>query len=99
MAGWSYVEKETRRCMPMGTYLVVETIEHIPGLECEHEPHGIGNLVKPATTHSLFANHADVNEHPEHEAGTKLVEGLDIKGANGRVQLATNVELDRLDGQ
>lgn len=98
MAGWKCVEKETRRCMPKGTYLVVETIKHIPGLECEHKPHGIGNFVKPATAHGLFTNHADVDEHPEHEARTKLIEGFDIKGTDGRVQLATNVELDGMDG-
>ena len=85
MAGWGRIEKETRHGMVVGTYLVIETIKHIPRLEGEDKPHGICNLVKSATPHGLFANHADVDEHPEYETGTKLVEGFDIKGTNGWV--------------
>ena len=75
----------------MFAHLVVESVNDVPRLECKDEPHGIGDVA--TATDSLLTRHANVDEHPKDEAGTELIERLEVKGANGWVQFAADVEL------
>lgn len=75
-------------------YLVIEGVEHIPRLEGKNKPHRVGHISDTAATHGLFANHADVDQHPEDKARTQFVERLDVEGTDGRVEFAADVELN-----
>jgi hypothetical protein len=73
--------------------LVVEAICNIPKLESKDEPHGICDILKTTTADSLFACHADVDEHPEDETRTQFIEGLEIKRANRGIELPSDEPL------
>lgn len=72
---------------------VVEAVRNIPELESEDEPHGVCDLGETATTDGLFAGHADIDEDPENEAWTQLVEGFEIKGTDRGVEFTADEEL------
>lgn len=50
-------------------------------------------MLKPASASCLLAQHADIDQDPEDEAWTQLIEGLDVERPDRRVQFASNVEL------
>ena len=79
------------------SYLVIEAIGDVPGLESQDQPHRVCDFVKSSATGGLFANHANVNENPEDESGSKFIEGLDVKGTNRRIQFATYKPLEDRD--
>lgn len=76
--------------------LVVEAVRDIPELESEDEPHGVCDLRETATTDGLFAGHADIDEDPENEAWTQLVEGFEIKGTDRGIEFTANEELKKM---
>lgn len=57
-------------------------------MEGANEDHAVGDTAVKLNV--LVAGTADVKDSPEDEAGTKLVEGLDVEAANARVEFATN---------
>lgn len=73
---------------------IVEAICNIPELESEDKPHGVGDVLDTTTADSLFASHADIDQDPEDETWAELVEGFDIKGADGGIELASDEPLD-----
>lgn len=75
--------------------LVVQRVPDVPDLESTDKPHGVGDVGEATTADGLFTYHTDVNERPEDEAWAELVEGLDVEGADGRVELAADKELLR----
>ena len=87
LRGGERMEKSTAA----GTHLVVKSIGNVPNLEEEDEPHGVSDGTGAAG--GLFTGHGDVDEDPKDHPGAELIEGLDVKGADGRVQLAADVEL------
>jgi hypothetical protein len=58
------------------TYFDVETVDDIPTLEEENEPHAVGDT---ADAHILLACARYVDQEPEDQAGPELVERLDIE--------------------
>lgn len=77
----------------MHTDLVVQRINNVKRLEGEDKPHGIGDFGETTFSYRLLADHTDVNENPQDEAGTEFVEGLDVKRPDGRIQFATDEEV------
>ena len=75
-------------------YLVVERVHDVEDLEAGGEPHRVGDHFQATATDSLLADHADVDEEPKNEAGPELVERLEVKGADRRVELPANEELE-----
>jgi hypothetical protein len=76
-------------------YLVVQRVDDVPQLESKYEPEGVGYLRETTAPDGLLAEHADIDEHPEDHARSELVERLEIKGADGGIQFASNEELGR----
>lgn len=74
-------------------YLIVESIENIPPLESEGQPHGVCDLVPSTATDGLFAHGADVDKNPSDHSRTQFVECLDVEGANCGVELPSKPEL------
>ena len=74
-----------------GTHLIVKSISNVPNLEEEEKSHGVSDGT--SVVGGLFTGHGDVNEDPKDHPGIELIERLDVKGADGRVQLVENVEL------
>lgn len=72
---------------------IVEAVCDIPELESEDKPHGICDVLDTTTTNGLFASHADVDENPKDETGAEFVEGLEVKRANGGVELPSDEPL------
>ena len=77
----------------VNTDLIVQTVYNIPALEEQYKPHGIRYVSKAPSAYSLFADHADVNQDPKNKSGAEFIEGFDVKGSNGRIQLTAYVEL------
>jgi len=74
-----------------GTHHSVKSISNVPKLEEEDKPHGVGDGT--SMVGGLFTGHGDVDEDPKDHPGMELIERLDVKGADGRVQLVANIEL------
>ena len=64
-------------------------------MESNDKPHGVGDIGEASATDSLFAEHADINEDPEHKTWSDLIEGLDVERADAGVQLASNEPLQK----
>jgi hypothetical protein len=76
-------------------YLVVQRVNNVPHLESKYKPEGVGYLCETTAPDGLLAEHADIDEPPEDHARSELIERLEIKGADGRVQFASDEELGR----
>jgi hypothetical protein len=61
-------------------------------LKKQDKDHRIGRA-RRSTISKLLARRTDVAEKPENEAWTKLIEGLDVKAADGGVKFAPNKPL------
>lgn len=73
------------------THLVENSIDDVEGVEEDDHSHGRSDSSSESTP--LLASARDVEEHPEDESWSKLVEGLDVKVSDRRVKLSTHPEL------
>jgi len=74
-----------------GAHLVENSINDVEGVEEDDESHGGSHSSSESTP--LLASARDVDEHPEDQSRSKLVEGLDVEGPDGRVEFSTHPEL------
>lgn len=75
-------------CQDYPTHLVVQRIDDVPALKGADEEHAVRHSA--VQLDKLVAGAADVEKHPQDQARSKLVERLDVKGADAWVELAAN---------